>query len=95
MESVHEGALRELAEEAGIVAARVVAGLGSSDTILPGQLWHFVQVESKALPERWSFDTADDGGHRFDFFWFSLSGQPGPDWHDSFVRAFSYIRANI
>jgi 8-oxo-dGTP pyrophosphatase MutT (NUDIX family) len=90
-ESVAAGALRELEEESGI-SGRVIGTLGSSTGIMPDQLWHFVLVEAGALADSWSFDTADDGGHRFAFFWWPLQAQPGPDWHASFVLALGHIR---
>lgn len=91
-EPVTAGALRELAEESGITGALVIAGLGSSTGIVPGQLWHFVHVAAESLPDRWSFWTADDGGRDFAFFWWPLSEEPGRDWHESFVRALKHIR---
>lgn len=87
------GALRELAEEAGLVAASVSASLGSSSDIVPRQVWHFYRVEAGSLPESWTFDTADDGGRRFAFFWWPLHLEPDHDWHKSFVRALHYIRS--
>ena len=93
-ESVEAGALRELMEEAG-VAGTARRGLGASADIVAGQLWHFVLVETAPLPDDWIFDTADDGGRRFSFFWWPLTATPGPDWHDSFVRALGHIRASL
>jgi 8-oxo-dGTP pyrophosphatase MutT (NUDIX family) len=92
-ESVEAGALRELAEESGIADAGVMGDLGSSATIVPGQLWHFVAVETGDLPERWTFDTNDDGGRRFAFSWWPLASEPGADWHESFIRALHHVRS--
>ena len=89
-ESIVAGALRELAEEAGIKA---VSGsfVASSSAIAPDQLWHFILVEVPNLPDHWSFDTLDDGGQRFEFFWWPLSSEPGPDWHPIFMRALALV----
>lgn len=94
-ESVEGGALRELEEESGIDAATVVRDLGSSPTIAPGQLWHFLQVETGPLPSRWTHLAADDGGHLFEFFWWPLAADPDADWHESFGRALNHIRAAL
>lgn len=94
-ETIEAGALRELAEESGIVAARVSMGLGSSATIVSGQLWHFVLVEPGPLPEAWSFDTLDDLGHRFAFFWWRLADEPGSDWDRVFVQALNHVLAAL
>ncbi|MHA6690488.1 NUDIX hydrolase [Devosia sp. A449] len=94
-ETIATGALRELAEESGLTQAIVTSDLGSSLAIAPDQLWHFVRVEAGPLESRWLFDTADDGGHRFAFFWWPLAAEPGPDWHPIFVRALAHIRAAL
>lgn len=91
-EAVVAGALRELAEEAGIVEGVTGALLCSSSAIAPGQLWHFVLVDVGGLPDGWAFDTADDGGHRFEFFWWPLNTEPDLEWHPDFVRALVVVR---
>ena len=90
-ETPAEAALRELAEEAGICGT-ASADLGSSADIDSGQIWHFVQVDTDVLPENWVFETADDGGHRFAFFWWSLQSEPGLDWNYAYARALGHIR---
>ena len=50
-EALVAGALRELAEEAGIVEGVTGALLRSSSAIAPGQLWHFVLVDVGGLPD--------------------------------------------
>ncbi|MET3897132.1 ketosteroid isomerase-like protein/8-oxo-dGTP pyrophosphatase MutT (NUDIX family) [Devosia sp. UYZn731] len=94
-ESVIAGALRELAEEAGIVEDVTGVVLCSSSAIALGQLWHFVLVETADLPEHWAFDTLDDGGHRFEFFWCTLDATPEREWHPDFVRALKLVRDAI
>jgi 8-oxo-dGTP pyrophosphatase MutT (NUDIX family) len=94
-ESIAAGALRELAEESGITQARATIYLGGSANIAPGQLWHFLRVETGMLASRWSFATADDGGHLFSFFWWPLAARPGDDWHPIFVRALGHVRGAL
>ena len=90
-ETIFAGALRELAEESGIsaTAGRFIA---SSSAIAPDQLWRFVLVDVPDLPDQWSFDTLDDGGHRFDFFWCPLFADPGADWHGDLFRALPLVQ---
>lgn len=73
--------------------AAIIRDLGSSTDIVQGQVWHFCRVEAGPLPAHWVFDTTDDGGHRFSFFWWPLLHDPTGDWHESFARALHHIRA--
>lgn len=92
-ERVVDGALRELAEEAGLVGT-VGSGVSwSSLNIADGQLWHFVPVDVPPQPDHFAFFCADDGGHRFAFRWWPLRDGPGPDWHEIYRRALNEIRA--
>ncbi|MCS6759692.1 MAG: hypothetical protein MO852_12645 [Candidatus Devosia euplotis] len=36
--------------------------------------------------------TLDDGGHRFDFFWWPLAAQPDAAWNPSFVYVLDVVR---
>lgn len=94
-ETIAAGALRELAEEAGLTQATVTADLGSSFAIAPNLLWHFVRIAAGPLESHWFFDTSDVGGHRFAFFWWPLAAEPADDWHPIFVRALAHIRAAL
>lgn len=93
-EDVIAGALRELREESGVVATSGSL-LGSSAAIDVGQFWHFVLVNCEEQPERWSFFTADDGGHLFEFFWWPLKNAPGDDWHYASANALAFIRDTV
>jgi 8-oxo-dGTP pyrophosphatase MutT (NUDIX family) len=92
-ERVVDGALRELAEEAGLVGTVGSGASWSGPDIADGQLWHFVPVDAPPRPDRFEFLCADDGGHRFTFFWWPLRDVPGPDWHETFRPALGEIRA--
>ena len=91
-ECVEAGALRELAEESGLTGSVVADGWSSPD-ITDGQIWHFVPVAVPSPSDRFVHFCADDGGHRFAFFWWPLGKMPGPEWHEIFARALGEIRA--
>lgn len=90
-ETAIAAAVRELAEEAGIVAS-VSADMGRSSSIAEGQSWHFFAMETGILPENWVHRCADDGGHDFAFFWYALAETPDAGWHPIFVQALDYVR---
>src|SRR5690606_26500353 len=94
-EAVVAGALRELAEESGLVGNVAKGPHWASRNIVPGQLWHFVPVNAAEVPEHFDFLTLDDGGQVFSFFWWPLSQMPGAEWHEYFVRALAEIRAKV
>lgn len=88
-ESPAEAALRELREEAG-VSGVLIAGLGSSADIAPGQLWTFFLCHADDLPEHWTHHTTDGGGLDFAFGWWPVARPAAADWHPIFVRALAY-----
>lgn len=68
-ESSQAGALRELAEEAGILVASITSDLGIWVSGYQGQVWSFHLCEAQEkTPDKWTHQTADDGGHEFSFF---------------------------
>jgi ADP-ribose pyrophosphatase YjhB (NUDIX family) len=88
-------ALRELEEESGVTGARIVADLGTSDTIDNGQLWHFFHCAAGEQPARWVFATQDEGGLIFSFFWQPLDAELTAEWHYASARAAEFIRARL
>lgn len=68
-ENPGETAVRELAEEAGILAAEIISDLGLWESGHQDQIWsfHLCKVEQE-IPDEWVHHTADDGGHNFKFF---------------------------
>lgn len=93
-ETPDAAALRELAEEAGIIGAHISGQLGS-DAIADGQTWHFPRVAVPELPDSWTFRCADDGGHEFAFFWHPLFSDADDDWHPTFRRALVFIQTAL
>ncbi|MFD2649565.1 NUDIX domain-containing protein [Devosia albogilva] len=85
------GALRELTEEAGLLADPGAGPQWTSAALADGQIWHFVPVSISGVPDRFDFFTADDCGHLFRFGWWTLGKEPGPEWHEIFVRALREI----
>lgn len=91
-ESVEAAAVRELLEEAGVVA---VAGkaLGIWNADHEAQVWAF-QLCQAAMPlsEQWTHVCADDGGHAFAFFWMGLDAASLEGWHPVHARALAHLR---
>jgi 8-oxo-dGTP pyrophosphatase MutT (NUDIX family) len=91
-ESTTAAAVRELAEEAGI-SSRVDAPLGAWCPAHAHQEWLFLLMRTPhALPDRWSHDAPDDGGHRFEFFWHRLDAPASSEWHSVFQEALEQLR---
>lgn len=92
-EGVAQAALRELREESGVIA-RADRHLGSV-AMSPDEKWHFILCRTDALPDEWSFQTEDDGGHEFQFFWHPLSTVPPSDWDPPFRAALRFLRLSL
>jgi 8-oxo-dGTP pyrophosphatase MutT (NUDIX family) len=93
-EAPEHAALRELAEESGIVDAETGETIGEWDSEDQGQIWVFVEIRLPGVsPERWTHFTHDGGGHEFAFFWHPLSAAPTDEWHPVFARALAFVRA--
>ena len=93
-ESIEVAALRELAEESGILSATVSRSLGIWSSNHEGQIWAFVEGKpSQPLAESWLHHAPDDGGHTFRFFWHPLYETASPSqWHSVFRGALSFIQ---
>lgn len=91
-EPLDKACIRELAEESGI-KAQVVKQLGVWEPGFKKQVWGFCLVHyDDVLPDTWDFDTKDDGGHTFSFFWQPLNSPLNDRWNEVTTRAFQYIR---
>jgi len=89
-------AVRELAEESGISNAQAVGDLGSWNAGYEQQIWSFHLCEvAESLPHQWSFDTDDDGGHGFEFFWHPLNADLPTPCHTLFQAAWAQIRNRL
>lgn len=91
-ETPAEAAARELAEESGIHPMTPPVFRGTSTIGPDGQIWHFFDCPTTALPDHWQHWTEDGGGLLFDFFWHPLDDMPGSDWHPIFHEAHAVIR---
>ncbi|AMW03906.1 NUDIX hydrolase [Gemmatimonas phototrophica] len=92
-ESVAAAAVRELAEESGLVQAMYRRDLGTWEQGPPDQVWLFCEMSvARGLPDTWTQVTADDGGHRFAFWWHPLAEAPTPSCHPLFVDALAFLR---
>ena len=94
-ESSSDAAVRELWEESGIVAERIVRDLG----VWPspkGPVWHFHEVfVETVLPERWEHFTQDGGGKLFRFRWHRLAEEPSVTWHPIHRDALVFVRTAL
>jgi 8-oxo-dGTP pyrophosphatase MutT (NUDIX family) len=93
-EDIEAAALRELAEESGIVDALVSRVMGIWPSGFEQQVWAFVAcVPGSPLPDSWAHDAPDDGGRTFRFFWHPLDQPADPEgWHLVFREAMRFIR---
>jgi 8-oxo-dGTP pyrophosphatase MutT (NUDIX family) len=86
-------AQRELFEEAGVPTESEGRVIGSDGSIAEGQIWHFVLCPVSELPEQWTFQCHDDGGHLFSFSWHGLDAEMDEsEWDPVFIRAHGAVR---
>ena len=91
-EPLEQACIRELEEESGI-QAQVVRQLGVWDSNFKNQVWGFCLMPYEGIqPDTWAFETADDGGHIFSFFWQPLNSSLNDSWEDVYKNAFQYIK---
>ncbi len=94
-EHLESACIRELEEESGI-QAQVVRQLGTWDSNFKNQIWGFCLMHYDGLqPDTWEFETKDDGGHLFSFFWQPLNRPLSGNWKDVHQNAFQYIKAAL
>lgn len=95
-ETPEKTAIRELAEEAGILAASITVDLGLWQPDYQDQIWSFqlCKVEQETTDE-WVHHTADNGGHDFKFFWHPLTKPANSEWHEVFQGALAFIRTAL
>ncbi|WP_084455223.1 NUDIX hydrolase [Comamonas composti] len=94
-EHSRDAAVRELREESGLSASKVLADLGIWRSGYENQVWAFHLCDAGSPLQSWTYRTSDDGGHDFRFFWYPLSQQPNEKWHWVFQGALKYIAAKL
>jgi len=91
-EHLERACLRELEEESGI-QAQVVRQLGIWESNFKNQIWGFCLMHYEGIqPDTWDYETADDGGHVFSFFWQPLNVPLNNNWNEVYTNAFHYIK---
>ena len=91
-ESAAAAAVRELKEEAGVVAT-VAADLGLWPSRHESQVWLLHLCEpSVDPPDSWTPWCEDDGCHGLEFFWQSQSSNDLQAWHPVHARALAFVR---
>jgi 8-oxo-dGTP pyrophosphatase MutT (NUDIX family) len=94
-EHLDSACVRELQEESGI-QAKVVKQLGVWESNFKNQIWGFCLMHYEGiLPDTWEFETNDDGGHIYSFFWQPLSGKLNSNWNAVYNDAFQYIKNTL
>ncbi|WP_337171385.1 NUDIX domain-containing protein [Gemmatimonas aurantiaca] len=94
-EAIAAAAARELLEESGVIGAVSVRELGAWHQGPPGQVWHFCEMATSSLPNTWDHDTADDGGHRFTFWWHPIAERAPPSCSRIFVDALAFVQQHV
>jgi 8-oxo-dGTP pyrophosphatase MutT (NUDIX family) len=95
-EKYDEAAIRELFEEAGLIAEPNPKFIGNFKLKSNQQDWYFYLCEvSVDLAETWIHHCQDDGGLDFEFFWFPLNQKPNESWHQSFQEALVFLREKL
>ena len=91
-EHLESACIRELEEESGI-QAQAVKQLGVWEASFKNQVWGFCLMHYEGiLPDTWEFETMDDGGHIFNFFWQPLNSSPNENWNEVSKNAFQFIK---
>lgn len=94
-ERLERACVRELEEESGI-QAHAVKQLGVWDANFKNQIWGFCLMHyENVLPDAWTFETKDDGGKIFSFFWQPLGAPLGNNWNTLYKSAFQYIEMKL
>ena len=94
-EPLESACIRELAEESGI-QAQVAQQLGVWEPNFKKQIWGICLMHyDEILPDTWDFQTKDDGGHIFSFFWQPLNSPLNDNWNEVYKRAFQYIKSSL
>jgi adenylate kinase family enzyme/8-oxo-dGTP pyrophosphatase MutT (NUDIX family) len=90
-ETVEAAAVRELAEESGLLG---VSGPVIGEAEIEGVNWAFVRCSVPGrLPETWTHRTMDGGGLDFVFPWFPVDRVPGADWWPNQRQALAALRS--
>ncbi len=91
-----DAAVRELAEESGLVATDSPVLLTQANNLPVGDTWFFYECDVKnPIPDTFSFFTQDEGGLWFRFFWHDLNSELDDKWHPLFHDMLSIIRPLI
>ncbi len=94
-EHLANACIRELEEESGI-QAQVVKQLGVWEPNFKNQVWGLCLMHYEdILPDTWKFETKDDGGHIFSFFWQPLNSPLNDNWNEVYKAAYLYIKTAL
>lgn len=95
-EPIFQAAIRELYEESGIVVEEQHCYDWGSHQI-SNQTWYFIfcDTSNQNLKDQWSYETLDDYGHRFEFFWQNINAYNIPDLPSKYLQALDLIKQKM
>lgn len=88
-------AQRELREESGLELQTHLHPIGAYPIGSNNHLWHFFAAHISGLPQAWKYETLDDFGHTFSFFWHPLNEPLDQTWHLIFHEAVGFILPHL
>jgi len=94
-ETPEAAAVRELAEECGLVLPDSPEFLATRPIGEARAIWEFFAFPTNGLAERWDHHTEDGGGLIFSFFWHPLDESPDDRWHPIFHDAWRVIAETL
>lgn len=95
-ENPADAACRELYEESGLIADKDPVFIDQADDVLDGNIWYFYLCTVKnSMPDKWDFQTLDDGGHTFSFFWHAIEHDLDSTWHPLFHDVYRFLRPKL
>lgn len=85
-------AIRELHEESGLIAASAIPS-GVLRQSAQHEIWHIFLCDVGNTPDTWTYETQDDDGQVFDFFWHDLDADAPMPMAATYLAVLKHIKA--